>query len=162
MKHRDKMNVLESPKSDETELVPISSNKINIQGRNFTISQKKNWLFLASFYGLQKSVFRKNQNKGCLYQGRFLKWFLMKSLWLIYLMIFAYVTAGIIDRSNRNLILFPLTCLKYKSTRVWLGWEQIWNYVGDQLKLRTRVFLRQNYDASSLIYDHMFHYPMEG
>ena len=36
MKHRDKMNVLESPKSDETELVPISSNKINIQGRNFT------------------------------------------------------------------------------------------------------------------------------
>lgn len=43
MKHRDKMNVLESPKSDETELVPISSNKINIQGSNFT---KKNWLFL--------------------------------------------------------------------------------------------------------------------
>ena len=36
MKHRDKMNVLESPKSDETELVPISSNKINIQGGNFT------------------------------------------------------------------------------------------------------------------------------
>lgn len=57
MKHRDKMNVLESPKSDETELVPISSNKINIQGRNFTISQKK--CFFGMFLWSLKSVFRK-------------------------------------------------------------------------------------------------------
>ena len=103
MKHRDKMNVLESPKSDETELVPISSNKINIQGRNFT----KKWLFMVfSLVATQKSFFRKNQNKGCLYQGRFLKWFLMKSLRLIYLMIFAYFMPGIMDRPDRNLIFF--------------------------------------------------------
>lgn len=120
MKHRDKMNVLESPKSDETELVPISSNKINIQGRNFTISQKK-MFFWHVFMVSKKRFSKKNQNIGCLYQGRFLKWFLMKSPRLIYLMIFAYFTAGIIDKSNRNLIFFPLTCLKYKSTRVWLG-----------------------------------------
>ena len=160
MKHRDKMNVLESPKSDETELVPISSNKINIQGRNFT--KKKLVIFGIFLWSPKKRFSKKSKQRLSLPGAIFLKWFLMKSLWLIYLIIFAYVTAGIIDRSNRNLILFSLTCLNYKSTRVWLGWEQIWNYVGDQLKLRTRVFLRQNYDASSLIYDHMFHYLMEG
>ena len=101
MKHRDKMNVLESPKSDETELVPISSNKINIQGWNFT---KKMVIYGFFISNDPKSFFRKNQNKSCLYQRRFLKWFLMKSLRLIYLMIFAYFMTGIMDRPDRNLI----------------------------------------------------------
>ena len=62
----------------------------------------------------QKSLFRKNQNKSCLYQGRFLKWFLMKSLRLIYLMIFAYFMPGIMDRPDRNLIFFLGKIEKYE------------------------------------------------
>ena len=44
MKHRDQRILdksLDSPKSDETELVPISSNKANIQGTAFHHSGPK-------------------------------------------------------------------------------------------------------------------------
>ena len=60
MKHRDKMNVLESPKSDETELVPISSNKINIQGRNFT---KKMVIYGFFFNSDPKKLFSKKSKQ---------------------------------------------------------------------------------------------------
>ena len=63
MKHRDKMNVLESPKSDETELVPISSNKINIQGRNFTISQKKLDIFGIFLWSPKKRFSKKSKQR---------------------------------------------------------------------------------------------------
>ena len=66
------MNVLESPKSDETELVPISSNKINIQGRIFTKNGIFRFLMDPGFSG-QKLFSKKNQNKGCLYQRHFFK-----------------------------------------------------------------------------------------
>ena len=72
MKHRDKMNVLESPKSDETELVPISSNKINIQGRNFTISQKKKD-FWHHFMVSKKAFFEKIKTKAVFTRGDFFK-----------------------------------------------------------------------------------------
>ena len=71
MKHRDKMNVLESPKSDETELVPISSNKINIQGRNFTISQKKTGYFWHLFMVSKKAFFEKIKTKAVFTRGDF-------------------------------------------------------------------------------------------
>ena len=82
MKHRDKMNVLESPKSDETELVPISSNKINIQGRIFTKNGIFRFLMDPGFSG-QKLFSKKIKTKVVFTRGNFLKKRLMKSTRLI-------------------------------------------------------------------------------
>ena len=67
------MNVLESPKSDETELVPISSNKINIQGRNFTIFTKKLVIFGIFLWSPKKAFFEKIKTKAVFTRGDFFK-----------------------------------------------------------------------------------------